>query len=91
MRHLRGQGRRHGLEVERLAAVVDGHLPPLPMAQHIPEALQHAAPITPIMPLSFLMHAFASLMDGHPSPRSLSERLHDSYLSFCPDLHAGVQ
>ena len=40
MWHLRGQRRRYRLEVVRLAAVVDGHLPPLAMPQRIPEALQ---------------------------------------------------
>lgn len=40
MGHLRGQRRRHRLEVVRLAAVVDRHLPPLAMPQRIPKALQ---------------------------------------------------
>ena len=45
MRHLGGERGRHGLEVVRLAAIVNGHLAPLPMSKCIAETL-HARDLT---------------------------------------------
>ena len=53
MRQLRGERGADGVEVERLAAVVDGHLAALAGLQHVAEALHPACDLSTVWSHSY--------------------------------------